>query len=104
MRWPRWYRTLPQPARWTVAGALPLAGVGIIYGIVESVTDYPVLVPPGAYRLVMDSDEPRFGGQGRIQPGQTFELLTEMRGNELCTVIKVYLPCRTAMVLERGLA
>ena len=69
-----------------------------------SVTDYPVLVPPGAYRLVMDSDEPRFGGQGRIQPGQTFELLTEMRGNELCTVIKVYLPCRTAMVLERGLA
>jgi len=27
-----------------------------------------------------------------------------MRGNELCTVIKVYLPCRTAMVLERGLA
>jgi len=28
-----------------------------------SVTDYPVLVPPGAYRLVMDSDEPRSGGQ-----------------------------------------
>lgn len=26
-----------------------------------SVTDYPVLVPPGTYRLVMDSDEPRFG-------------------------------------------
>ena len=69
-----------------------------------SVTDYPVLVPPGAYRLVMDSDEPRFGGQGRIQPDQTFELLTEVRGNELCTVIKVYLPCRTAMILERGLA
>ncbi|HRR33251.1 MAG TPA: alpha amylase C-terminal domain-containing protein [Kiritimatiellia bacterium] len=66
-----------------------------------SVTDYPVLVPPGSYRLVMDSDEPRFGGQGRIQPDQTFELLTEVRGNELCTVIKIYLPCRTAMVLER---
>ena len=66
-----------------------------------SVTDYPVLVPPGAYKWVMDSDEPRFGGQGRIQPDQTFELLTEVRGNELCTVIKVYLPCRTAMVLER---
>jgi len=66
-----------------------------------SVSDYPVLVPPGSYRLVLDSDEPRFGGQGRIQSGQTFGLLTEMRGNERCSVIKIYLPCRTAMVLER---
>jgi 1,4-alpha-glucan branching enzyme len=67
----------------------------------ESVVDYSVVVPPGAYRLVMDSDETRFGGQGRIRPRQEFTLLTEPRGNELCHVIKVYLPCRTVMVLER---
>lgn len=67
----------------------------------RSVSDYPVLVPPGRYRLVLDSDEELFGGQGRIRPGQTFELLSEMRGNESCHIIKVYLPCRTAMVLER---
>ncbi|MDD4101230.1 MAG: alpha amylase C-terminal domain-containing protein [Kiritimatiellae bacterium] len=66
-----------------------------------SVTDFSVMVPPGEYRLVLDSDEERFGGQGRIGKDQTFNLLTEMRGNELCHVIKVYLPCRTAMVLER---
>ena len=66
-----------------------------------SVADYSVLVPPGAYRLVLDSDDVRFGGQGRIQAGQRFTLLTEPRGNELCHVIKIYLPCRTAMVLER---
>jgi 1,4-alpha-glucan branching enzyme len=66
-----------------------------------SVADYSVLVPPGDYRLILNSDEETFGGQGRIAPGQTFQLLNEMRGNEMCHIIKVYLPCRTAMVLER---
>lgn len=67
-----------------------------------SVTDYSVLVPPGRYRLLLDSDEERFGGQARIVPDQQFELLSEMRGHEECRVIKVYLPCRTAMVLARS--
>ena len=66
-----------------------------------SVADYSVIVPPGPYRHALDSDEDRFGGHARITAGQTFELQTEMRGNELCHIIKVYLPCRTAMVLER---
>ena len=69
----------------------------------ESVADFAVMVPPGDYRLLLDSDEARFGGHARITPGQTFELLSEMRGNEKCHIIKVYLPCRTAMVLERKL-
>jgi len=59
------------------------------------------MVPPGEYRLLLNSDEEMFGGQGRIEAGQTFALLNEMRGNELCHIIKVYLPCRTAMVLLR---
>jgi 1,4-alpha-glucan branching enzyme len=67
----------------------------------ESVADFPVLVPPGSYRLVLNSDDELFGGQGRIQPDQTLPLQAEMRGNEICHIIKVYLPCRTAMVLER---
>lgn len=67
----------------------------------ESVSDFSVVVPPGDFRLVLDSDEERFGGHARIAAEQRFPLLTEMRGNEKCHVIKVYLPCRTAMVLER---
>ncbi len=67
----------------------------------QSVVDYTVLLPSGAYRLVLDSDEERFGGHGRIQPGQAFERFSETRGNENCHIIKVYLPCRAAMVLER---
>lgn len=69
----------------------------------QSVSDYAVLVPPGNYRLVLDSDEELFGGQGRIRPNQVFPLMTEMRDNASCHVVKVYLPCRTAMVLERSL-
>ena len=67
----------------------------------QSVADYSVLVPPGAYRLALNSDEELFGGHGRIQPDQTFPLLSEARGNESCNIIKIYLPCRTALVLER---
>ncbi len=67
----------------------------------QSVADYSVLVPPGAYRLALNTDEELFGGHDRITPGQTFELLSEMRGNERCHIVKVYLPCRTAIVLRR---
>jgi len=66
-----------------------------------SVCDYSVVVPPGTYRLALNTDDGQFGGHDRIRPDQTFELLPEMRGNERCYVIKVYLPCRTAMVLCR---
>ena len=68
-----------------------------------SVADYSVVVPPAShgYRLKLDTDEQRFGGQGGIQPDQVFEVIRELRGNELCDVIKVYLPSRTAMILER---
>ena len=68
----------------------------------KSVTDYPILVPPGSpYTIALDTDEDRFGGQNRINGDQTFELLPEMRGNEMVYVVKIYLPCRTAMVLQR---
>ncbi len=69
----------------------------------QSVSEYPVLVPPSpnGYRLVLSTDDRLFGGHDRIQPGQHFALLEEMRGNERCGIIKVYLPCRTAMVVEK---
>ena len=68
----------------------------------QSVTDFKVMVPPAdGYRLLFDSDEDRFGGQNRIKPGQTFVPAAELRGAEQVFTIKVYLPCRTAMVLVR---
>ena len=67
----------------------------------RSVTDFPVLVPPAhGYRLVLSSDDSAFGGQDRIKPGQDYLVAPEIRGNEECTVIRIYLPCRTAIVLK----
>ncbi len=42
MRRPRWYREIGQPLRWAVAGAIGLAAIGVVYGIAESIHDYPV--------------------------------------------------------------
>ena len=68
----------------------------------RSYSDYGVLVPPGGtYRLVFDSDEPRFGGQGRIAVGQEFWAANVEQGDEIVQQIKLYLPARTALVLKR---
>ena len=69
-----------------------------------SYTDYGILVPPASdWKHLFDTDEPRFGGQGRIQPGVTYApaLVFDANHNELVQQVKLYLPARTAMVLAR---
>jgi 1,4-alpha-glucan branching enzyme len=66
-----------------------------------SVSDYPVRVPPGKYRGILNSDELRFGGQGRITADQAYPLLTETRESECVFLLRVYLPCRTALLLAK---
>ena len=65
---------------------------------------YAVLVPPAcAWRHLLDTDETRFGGQGRIAPGTLHEpvdVMDEARG-EVVQKIRLYLPARTAIVLRR---
>jgi len=70
----------------------------------RSFTDYGVLVPPAtAWRHVLDTDEPRFGGHGRLRPGTVHEPVLVLDGerNEFVQQIRLYLPARTALVLER---
>ncbi len=69
-----------------------------------SYTDYGVIVPPASdWRHLFDTDEPRFGGQGRIQPDVTYapSLVFDADRRELVQQIKLYLPARTAIVLSR---
>jgi 1,4-alpha-glucan branching enzyme len=69
----------------------------------RSYSDYGVLVPPaGKYELLFDSDETRFGGQGRIAPEQLFWSENVIQGDEIVQNIKLYLPARTALVLKRN--
>jgi 1,4-alpha-glucan branching enzyme len=68
----------------------------------ESFAGYGVLVPPATrWRHLFDTDETRFGGQGRIAHGMEYApALVEDRG-ELVQQIRLYLPARTAVVLKR---
>ncbi len=68
----------------------------------ESHADYGVAAPPGTYRLVLSTDNPDFGGQGRIAARQRFWALDVVRAEEkeIVPTLKLYLPARTAVVLR----
>ena len=69
----------------------------------KSFADYGVLVPPATkWRHLFDTDELRFGGQGRIAAGQAYEpaLVYDANHDEIVQQIKLYLPARTAVVLK----
>ncbi len=65
------------------------------------VVDHPVNVMPGCYALLLDTDQERFGGFGRIQADQCFETQSVVVERERHHQVKVYLPPRTAMVLQK---
>ena len=71
------------------------------FNAARSFTDYGVMVPHGAYRRVLDTDETRFGGQNRIAARQTFVSEPVVQDHELVEYVKLYLPARTALVLKR---
>ncbi len=69
-----------------------------------SYTGYGVLVPPATrWRHLLDTDETRFGGQGRIEGGRVYEpdLVYDASHKELVEQVKLYIPARTAIVLRR---
>jgi len=67
----------------------------------NSYTDYGIEVMPGKYQLLLNSDETLFAGQNRLQPLQCYFTEPVLCGNILKHQIKLYLPCRTALVLEK---
>ena len=67
----------------------------------QSFSDYAVDVHPGKYALLLDSDEERFGGHSRIASGQQFVSRSVKDHGTVRHQLIVYLPSRTALVLER---
>ena len=64
----------------------------------NSFTDYRVGVDvPGTYRIVLDSDDPAFGGLGRNLKETRF-FTTDMPWNGRGNFTQVYIPTRTALV------
>jgi len=62
---------------------------------------YRIEAPPGTYRALLDSDAPHFGGHGRLEPGEEHVSLLEEVNGTTRTVLSLYLPTRTAVVLEK---
>ncbi len=67
----------------------------------EPLTDFPVVVPPGKYRGLFNSDSREFGGFGRITEEQDYPVFNDRLGNEIVQRVRVYLPPRTAVVLQK---
>ena len=57
--------------------------------------DYRIGARPGAYRIVLNSDETLYSGHNRIEPDQTYFTM-RIDGAD---VVSLYLPTRTAIVL-----
>ena len=67
----------------------------------QSFTDYRVGVEQGGtYRIILDTDDPAFGGFGRNAKDTRF-FTTDMEWNERKNFTQVYLPTRTAIVSHR---
>jgi 1,4-alpha-glucan branching enzyme len=67
----------------------------------RSFTDYGILTPKGTYNIILNSDSKRFGGFGLID--ETIPHFTQfdpLYGTQHKEWLKVYLPSRTALVLQ----
>ncbi|MFU8768326.1 MAG: alpha amylase C-terminal domain-containing protein [Desulfotignum sp.] len=69
---------------------------------VRSYFDYRVDAPQGRYRLILDTDQSRFGGHDRLAPDQVFSTVSAHSGSCEQHRLSLYLPSRTALVLEHS--
>ncbi len=72
------------------------------FHVTNSVPDYRFIVPePGDYRIILNSDNPKYGGHNRIIENQTYTTIynEEYKTHQLI----IYNPNRTALVFERFL-
>jgi 1,4-alpha-glucan branching enzyme len=62
-----------------------------------------VLVPHGSYKIVLNSDNPEFGGNGLVNEEQVFYTCKDtMCKKEKKEWLRMYLPARTALVLKKN--
>ncbi|MDR0505224.1 MAG: alpha amylase C-terminal domain-containing protein [Dysgonamonadaceae bacterium] len=68
---------------------------------VSSFTGYGLLVPEGKYTIILNSDNPAFGGFGLVDESISYQTITDpLYETEHKGWLKLYLPARTAMILE----
>ncbi|MFC4994934.1 alpha amylase C-terminal domain-containing protein [Rubritalea tangerina] len=64
----------------------------------QSYTNYHIHVPqPGTYKIVLNSDDAKFGGHQRVDTSISIQTTDTEHG----PVLSLYLPCRTALLFEK---
>jgi 1,4-alpha-glucan branching enzyme len=66
----------------------------------QSYPDYRIEAPPGAYRMLFSSDDPQYGGHGRLEIGQEHLTLPQKGTPAKTHMLSLYLPSRTGIVLQ----
>lgn len=66
----------------------------------DSFTGYEITAPAGSYRIVLESDEPAYGGHGRLLKGYPYETVSNS-GDDASGILRLYLPNRTAIVFRK---
>jgi 1,4-alpha-glucan branching enzyme len=67
----------------------------------QSYSDYRFEAPSGKYKTVLDSDASQYGGHGRLASGQEHLTSFDIVANRQTHLLSLYLPTRTALVLQR---
>ncbi len=62
--------------------------------------DYRFRAPEGKYRMIFESDSVSYGGNGRLRVGQLHETFKKNNGQQAHDLVSLYLPTRTALVLQ----
>jgi 1,4-alpha-glucan branching enzyme len=65
----------------------------------QSFTDYRFEAPPGKYRMIIDSDAPKYGGHGRLDSKQAHFTIIDKNEAKSQNMLSLYLPARSAFIL-----
>jgi len=70
----------------------------------RSFTDYGFLVKKGEYNIVLNSDDPKFGGFGNVKTDCPYNTQSyPMYEGDGKGWLKLYLPARSVLVLRRSM-
>jgi len=67
----------------------------------QSFPNYRFQAPAGKYRMLFNSDAAPYGGHNRLQPNQEHITIFEQNADRNGHFLSLYLPTRTALVLQR---
>lgn len=68
----------------------------------QSFTDYGFLVPAGTYEVILNTDNPNYGGNGLTDDTiKHFTIHDPLYKKDKKEWLKLYIPARTAVVLRR---